>query len=88
MLAAIDGMDLTMSGPVGGAYLGTPVMLILAGLFAVLLAKSASGAYRLRRDVSRTVDKPTTQQNWETHALVAIGALLLLIWSLFAIWDS
>lgn len=70
----------------GGTYLGTPIMLVMAVGFAVLLAKSASGAYRLRRDVSRAVRKPTVQESWEAHALVAIGALLLLAWALFAIW--
>ena len=75
-----------MLGPVEGGYLGTPSMLVMAGFSVVLLAKAVSGAYRLRRDVSRVIQKPTTQQSWEAHALVAIGALVLLVWSLFAIW--
>ena len=59
-------------------------MLVFAGFSVVLLAESASAAYRRRRDVSRVVRKPG--DTWEAAALVAIGALLFLIWSLLAIW--
>jgi hypothetical protein len=75
-----------MPGPIESKYPGTPVMLFLAGLLVVILVKSVSSAYKVWRDVSPVVKKPSAKNNWEAHALVAIVALFLLLYFLAAIW--
>ena len=75
-----------MSGPIGSKYPGTPFMLAAAGLLVIIIAKSAWTAYRLRRDVSTEIPKTNMKQSWEANVFVAAGALLFLVYAVYAIW--
>lgn len=67
------------AGPVGSEYPGTPFAVILAILFSVLLGKALLSIFRRRRGGK-------TSQSDGADVVVAVGAALLLVMVLWAIW--
>jgi hypothetical protein len=68
-----------MMGPISSNYLGTPGMLGLVCLFAIIVIKSIRSAYKRSRN-------STGLHVYGADIVVAIGAGLLLGWALLAIW--
>jgi hypothetical protein len=68
------------AGPVGSEYPGTPVAIMMAALFSVLLVKSLLPVFRRGRN--------GTKQSYGANVVVAIVAAYLLAMVLWAIWIS
>ena len=70
---------ISMGGPVGSPYPGTPVMVVFVLFLAFVIGKCVLLAYRRRQDV-------TTREVWQAPLAVAIMATFLLASALWAVW--
>jgi hypothetical protein len=68
-----------VSGPVGSAYPGNFVMLMLACLFLIASARSALSAYRHPKGTR-------TPQSREVHVGASVVTFLASVFAFYAIW--
>jgi hypothetical protein len=68
-----------VSGPIGSAYPGNFVTLILGCFFAIISTRSALSAYKRRRENA-------SLQNWEADLGLSIVTLLAFVFALYAVW--